>query len=305
MVRVVVTGASGRLGSKVVRRLAVAGHEVVALDRRPADLPVPVEQLDLRDAERVAPLVAGAGAVVHLAAVVPSRDRAGPPAFEENVETTAAVVAAAASAHVPKFVFASSIQVVASESPGRAGPAAVAHLPLDGASPPNPTTGYAWGKYAGELLVRAAFRNGGHEAVALRFPWLVTPEESRPWGRPLQPFGLREAPTVVAQGFSCLSLPDAARVIEAVLRTSLPGFRTYLPALSVVPVDRIPAYVRRYYSAVPLRTPLDRLASLIDLSAIREETGWSPRDVPPDPFAAARPLTGWDALRARLGFPWS
>lgn len=267
------TGASGRLGSEVVRRLAAAGHEVVALDRRPADLPVPVEPLDLRDAERLAPLVAGAGA--------------------------------AASGGIRKFVFASPIQVVASESPGRAGPAAVAHLPLDGTSPPNPTTGYAWGKYAGELLVRAAFRNGGHEAVALRFSWLVTPEEGRAWGRPLQPFGLRESPAVVAQGFSCLSLPDAAGLIDAVLRTSLPGFRTYLPALSVVPVDRIPAYVRRYYSGVPLRTPLDRLPSLIDLSAIREETGWSPRDVPPDPFAAARPLTGWDALRARLGFPWS
>jgi dTDP-L-rhamnose 4-epimerase len=83
--RIVVTGGAGFIGRILSRRLAGSGHDVLAVDAlRPdvhrdgggsarADLDaagVPLVVADVRDADRLAPLLTGAEAVVHLAAKV-------------------------------------------------------------------------------------------------------------------------------------------------------------------------------------------------------------------------------------------
>ena len=208
----------------------------------------------------------------------------------------ACVLAASSSCRVAKFVYASSIQVVSSEPGTEKEPARVAYLPLDGESPPNPTNAYGLSKLGGEILLRTLFRNAGHEAVALRFPWLVRAQPDRAWGRRLAPLDQREPRVVVEQGLSCLSLNDAARLIHAVLRAHLPGFRTYLPAVSVVTRDHISRYIEQYYRGVPLRVPLGEMTNLVDLGRIKEETGWVPLDLP----IHAPPRTAGSGSFARL-----
>ncbi|MGA8209957.1 MAG: NAD-dependent epimerase/dehydratase family protein, partial [Nocardioidaceae bacterium] len=115
--RIVVTGASGNVGSALLRRLVGDGdHDVVGLVRRVPDGGAPFgsvrwHSVDLTAPGAAAPLttaVAGADAVVHLAwGFQPSHD----PAYLEElgVGGTARVLDAVASAGVPHLVHMSSV----------------------------------------------------------------------------------------------------------------------------------------------------------------------------------------------------
>lgn len=171
--RVVVTGATGNVGSALLRALATedAVDEVVGLARRRPDGPPPPkvrwETGDVLHHDLEATF-AGAAAVVHLAWLIqPSRDRDATRAV--NVDGTARVLDAVAAAGVPTVVHASSLAAY--------GPAE--HRGDDGrAGETHPTTGiatsfYSRDKVAAERLLDAF--EGEHpdvRAVRLR-PGLI------------------------------------------------------------------------------------------------------------------------------------
>ncbi len=279
---VLVTGAAGKLGEIVVRQLLEEGHEVVGLDRQQSEsLPTPVVFHDLRERSGLLSLLDGVDAVVH-AAADPGRGQLTPgDTWKNNVESTLNLVEACSKAALMKFVYTSSIQVIAAENAGEDGPPQVAYLPLDGDSPANPHGEYSFSKAVGETITRTLLRDSEIQCVTLRFPWLVPSLSGRTNGRPLKPRWRREKRFVVEQGFSFLSLGDAARLVAACVRAPLPGYRAFLPALCSVPPRLLPQYIRRHYRHVPLRKPLEDMRSLIDLSTIERDTGWVPQDVPP------------------------
>ncbi|GAA4012209.1 NAD-dependent epimerase/dehydratase family protein [Allokutzneria multivorans] len=132
--RIVITGASGNLGTALLRRLGESGeqHEIVGVCRRPPPASSPPYHLaawqaaDITDTERLSEIFAGADAVVHLAwAVQPIRDEQW--LHHVNVEGSRAVFEATRRAGVPHLVHASSV--------GAYAPSA---LPVDESSP---TTG--------------------------------------------------------------------------------------------------------------------------------------------------------------------
>lgn len=148
--KVAVTGASGNVGTAVVRTLTAAGHDVVGLARRPprASSGYAVAEwrsVDLTDspADALERAFAGADAVIHLAwGFQPTHD-------EKYLETlalggTRAVLAAAASSGVRHVVHMSS---VGAYSPGT-GYVDESH-PTDGI----PTSAYSRHKAAAERLV--------------------------------------------------------------------------------------------------------------------------------------------------------
>ena len=115
--KIAVIGASGNLGTALLRRLAKEdGVEVVGVSRR-APRPegpyagVAWHEIDVADAdsrERLAPVLAGADAVVHLAwALQPNHDEHA--LWTTNVHGTAALLDAAADAGVPHVLVASSV----------------------------------------------------------------------------------------------------------------------------------------------------------------------------------------------------
>ena len=105
--RLAITGATGFVGGRLLAATAARGLPVRALTRRPRPATAGVEWIagDLDDARALAALCDGAGAVIHLAAVVNPLRRAD---FERvNVSGTGAVLTAAA--RVPRFVQVSSL----------------------------------------------------------------------------------------------------------------------------------------------------------------------------------------------------
>lgn len=107
--KVALTGATGFVGGHVLRRLIEAGHEVRALTRRPMESRSGVTWVhgDLADAAALDELVSDCGSVIHIAGVLNAPDAAG---FEAgNVTGTAALLIAATSAGVTRFVHTSSL----------------------------------------------------------------------------------------------------------------------------------------------------------------------------------------------------
>ena len=110
--RVVITGATGNVGTSVIAALAgeASIDAIVAVARRPAhfgDARVEMVAADIARADLV-PLLTGADAVIHLAWLIqPSRDEATLRAV--NVEGSRRVLAAAAHTGVKTVVHASSV----------------------------------------------------------------------------------------------------------------------------------------------------------------------------------------------------
>jgi nucleoside-diphosphate-sugar epimerase len=143
---VLVTGASGVLGSRLVHRLAAVGRAVRALvkpgdpfrDRlcAPGGGPLPgieIREADLEQPETLRGCFAGVDTVYHLAAIILSPD---PRAFDRvNRQGTAHMVSGAGAAGARHFVYVSSASVI---YPRR--------------------TRYAESKLAGEALVKAETR---------------------------------------------------------------------------------------------------------------------------------------------------
>lgn len=154
--RIVITGASGNLGTAVLRRLSASpadggtGHELIGVVRRPPPVVAPYagirwHRIDLSAAdatEQLVPVLAGADAVVHLAwGFQPSRDvdylaRLG-------VGGSAAVLSAATTAGVAHLVHMSSVGAYRA-APGQ--PRVTESWPHDGM----PTSPYSTHKAAAE-----------------------------------------------------------------------------------------------------------------------------------------------------------
>jgi UDP-glucose 4-epimerase len=111
-VRIVVTGASGNVGTSVLQALAgdPSVDEIVGIARRAPNRPFAKTRWSEADiaSDALAPLFAGADAVIHLAWLIqPSRDEAL--TRRVNVEGSARVFEAVARAGVPALVHASSV----------------------------------------------------------------------------------------------------------------------------------------------------------------------------------------------------
>jgi nucleoside-diphosphate-sugar epimerase len=273
--KVLVTGAAGRLGSVTVRVLLEQGFAVRATDRKPrADLPVPVEVVDLLDRDAAARLVEGMDAIVHWGNHPGKLTPTWQQTYAENVTTNANVFQPAAEAGVKRLLFASTCQTInGTRLLGTDQRSQLPYLPIDGEIPTCPGNPYALSKQTGEQQLLYYTRIHGCSGIALRWPMLIDRQSERWRDRwPLSPNY-----TFLDIGFAWLDFVDAAKLTAAILRADLPGFRVYHPATtSNVLAQPAAQVIERFYANVPLRRPIDQIDTLVDINRITSETGWQP-----------------------------
>jgi nucleoside-diphosphate-sugar epimerase len=278
--RIFLTGAAGRLGKFALPLLQNAGYDIVAVDVRGDGQTV--RELNLLDLDAVRAAMQNCDAIVHLGNHSSQATRPPAQLFNENVAMTMNVFDTARTLNIRRILYASSIQVAASEYLPNytTRKPKIAYLPLDGNLPPDPTNSYALSKQVGELTLNQWATELDLEAASIRYPYLADFESPKwqTWRTRL--LTSEPTPTTIAQGFSWLSYRDAASLITALLAANWKGHRIYFPAAprprSALSINEL---LEKYYRDIPRKPGFEsNLDSLIDISAVTRNTTWTPAD---------------------------
>lgn len=256
---VLVTGAAGFLGSRVVSKLSEEGHHrVIATDvvTSPksdalAALPgVEFRALDLRDHTALELSVAESSHVVHLAAVRGQASQARPrEGFEVNVGATHDLLTLAGSQGVRRFVYGSSHLVYgAFLDPHRA-----RYVEEEGSVRPGLSL-YAAAKLACEALMAPLSQTGGFTSVALRFGGIYGPgaapdSNSGAMVAALQALDRGERPGIAWSRDTLQALiyvDDAARAVVKAVDSSADSFAVNVVGEPVSCADIYSTLVRLY-----------------------------------------------------------
>jgi len=139
--RIIVTGANGRLGRVVVAHLLEQGMEVVGLDREIiSQSGASMIQVDLCDLGQVFGALVGAEAIVHLGAIPTPKGRPPELVYRNNVMSQFNIFEAAARLGIQRVVSASSISAFGFPFQHRW--SEPLYLPLDEAHPLLPQDAY-------------------------------------------------------------------------------------------------------------------------------------------------------------------
>lgn len=282
--KVLVTGAAGKIGRDTCIDLHEAGHEVVAVDRIYTSIPeITAHVLELDVPGPLYEIMADAEALVHLANYPSAHDEDFTLTYNNNVIANMNAFHVAANLGIKRIVFASSIQACSSEAGRDTRPAQIPYLPLDGDLPQVGERPYALSKIAGEHALRYFCEQFDIAGFALRFPYCIPMAHSARAARRYTDAD-RTIPSRVDEVGAYLMTPDAAALIRLCLEANhLTGYRVYLPAAPnpngpITPHELID----QFYAHVPLRRPIAEIDSLVDITRITEETGWMPELIMPD-----------------------
>ncbi|MEO3869270.1 NAD(P)-dependent oxidoreductase [Nonomuraea sp. B12E4] len=277
--RVVVTGAHGKVGRAAVKALAAAGHEVTAVDltrpvweRHEPGAPR-YQQAELTDAGQAYAVVVGAEAVVHAAAIPDPTGNPPHVVFQNNLMATFNMIEAAVRLGVRRFVNISSETVPGFFFPER--PFLPDYAPVDEDHPIRPQDPYALSKHFGEQLMDAAVRRSDIRCISLRPSWV---QHEGNYERNLGP-QVRDPSLVGAGMWSYIDVYDLADAIVLATESELPGHEVfYIASPDNVGGRDFAEMARRHLGDQVELRPLSRPdASGISCAKAHRLLGWNPK----------------------------
>jgi nucleoside-diphosphate-sugar epimerase len=267
---VVVTGGSGKAGRAIVRDLVDHDHDVLSVDLQP-----PKEALsrlrivDVRDFGQTFEALAGADAVVHMAAIPMPIYFTEWDTFKTNVMSTFAVFEAARILALKRVVWASSETIFGlpfdQEQP--------AYVPFDEEAPPYPQSAYALSKLVGEEMARQFARRSGIPFAGMRFSNIMEPQDYAKfpdaWGDPF------------ARKWNLWSYVDARDVAQScrlALEAPFEGAEVFSVAANDTMMNRPSReLLAEVFPDVPVRGELPEFGSLLSIEKARRVLGYAPK----------------------------
>jgi dihydroflavonol-4-reductase len=238
---ILVTGASGFVGSAVARSLLQAGHQVRALVRPTstrvnlADPRIEIAEGDLLDAQSLARAMAGVRYLFHVAADYRLWARNPGDIVKTNVEGTRALMTAAQRAGVERIVYTSSVATLAARPNGEPSDETFP-LPAEKA-----VGAYKYSKLVAERVVEAMVAEQGLPAVIVNPSTPIGPADVRPTptGRIIVEAAAGCMPVYVDTGLNLVHVDDVAAGHLAALRQGRIGERYILGGQNVLLGDML------------------------------------------------------------------
>ena len=271
---IVVTGAAGRLGRRVVQLLVDQNKEVLATDQVAADdLPAEFVRCNLMDRKAVEGILKEAEAVVHMGAI-PGPLREDPRViFENNVSCDFNVMMSAAELGLRRVVFSSSAFGMGWAHDGNA--FVPLYLPLDEEHPMMPFEPYGLSKQVGEDIGRMIARNSATTIVSLRFTNVALPEVQAefPWPAPTP-----ENPLTLVM-WAHAEAGDVAEAHVLALDVEIEEYEAFMIAQpsSRFEEPTIDLVKNNFGDRVEIREGLSGTASVISTEKAQRLLGWRPR----------------------------
>src|SRR5688572_18755307 len=277
--RVLVTGARGKVGRATVAAFQEAGHDVRATDltrpvfERPEEGEADYVQADLSDAGDAFAVVRGAEAVVHTAAIPEPTSNPPHVVFQNNLMATFNTLEAAIWFGASRFVNVSSETVPGFFFPER--PFLPDYAPVDEEHRIRPQDPYATAKHFGEQLMDAAVRRSDLTGVSIRPSWV---QWEGNYARNLSPALRDPEGTPSASLWAYIDAYDLADALRLGAERETPGHEVVYIASPDNHANRPLAELVRHHhgDAIELRE-LDREdASGISIRKARELLGYDP-----------------------------
>src|SRR5438067_12531612 len=262
---ILVTGASGFVGSAVVRHLVNAGHQVRALVRSTssrmnlADLRLEIVEGDLRDAASLIRAMTGIRFVFHVAADYRLWARNPQDIVRTNVDGTRNLVTAALRAGVERIVYTSSVATLKARPDGKASDET---FRLDAQSA---VGAYKYSKVVAERLVETMVAEQKVPAIIVNPSTPIGPGDVRPTptGRIIVEAAAGRMPAYVDTGLNLVHVDDVAAGHLAALQRGRVGERYILGGENVHLRDML-AEIARVAGRPPprIRVPITPLFAL-------------------------------------------
>lgn len=276
--RILVTGARGKVGAATLDRLLRAGHELTAVDRLPPVYEragaVRYVQADLTDAGHAAAVIPDHDAVVHAAAIPSPVKNPAHEVFGTNLMATYHTLEAAERSGVGRFVHLSSETVPGFSYPKRYFHARFA--PIDETHPVAPQDPYALAKWFGEQLMDAAVARSDLTAVSVRPTWVQWEGNIE---RNVGPIVRAGGSDKSASFWSYVVVDDLAELLCAAVTGTTAGHEVVYAA-AADNANGLPLHdlVRRHFDGGVELRPIPRPdASGISSAKADKLFGWTPR----------------------------
>lgn len=293
--KVLITGACGFIGRKLIEELEQAGHELRLVDKAPPSeatifLPTapgargaapfqtkwPFVKAEIMDAAAIAKAVEGCDAMIHLAAAVTGVPECGIDTFHVNACGTYIALEACRLAGVKRFLCASSINAFGTFYWRLSGkPSPYISMPLTEAFDVVPEDSYSLGKYVNELTCATFHRAFGITTAAFRFAAVWSDDA---YDKKRQE-GLKPTKAWADDLYQWVHRADVVRGIRQALEcATLPGYGAYtLGAADTVCPEPTMDILRQYRPDLAVTEPLPGRAPLLSIAKAQRTFGYAPR----------------------------